>query len=224
MSWLEERWSAARQERGVGRLKTVPSWFFDEATDRQLEKLNNIGLTIKKDKATKGEASDLIGLFEPPEQENEQILRFFKVSMAGMNQSRARYEVAKLFAQPENVETWASRPASQMQKEYYRYFGLKAPKSLTYGQAKDFIQTHQSKLATEEERKMEDWDAYESMFEEINNPDFREDHDLKAVSLSLYRSAIEEFKKEGKRLTELSDDIDHVVDKIIELNPDIQKR
>jgi hypothetical protein len=46
---------------------------------------------------------------------------------------------------------------------------------------------------------------------------------LKTISVSLYRSAIEEFKKDGKSLIELNDDLDSVVDKIIELKPEIQK-
>lgn len=220
--WLEERWEGARKERDAGELKTVPRWFFDEATERQRERLKKMGLTLKAT-ATKGEASDVIGLLEPADDRDMEILRFFKVPTKGINQTRARHEVAQLFSKPANVEAWNSRPASAMQKEFFRYFGLKVPSNLTYQEAECAIEEHLAKLAEENEQKVDEWDAYEQMFEEISDPGFREDYDIRAVSLSLYRSAIEELKKEGLSVAALADDIDRVVNKIIALKPDIQK-
>jgi hypothetical protein len=89
MAWLEERWEIAKKERDTGKLVTVPHWFFEDVTDRQLQKIEEMGLKIKGGRPSKGEASDIIGLFEPVEEENEEILRFFKAPMKGMNQSRA---------------------------------------------------------------------------------------------------------------------------------------
>jgi len=94
---------------------------------------------------------------------------------------------------------------------------------LTYEQASLFIDDYSAKLSEEDETKLDEWEAYENIYDEINDPDFREDYELKKISLSLYRTAIDQLKKEGKSLTELNDNIDMVVDKIIELKQDIQK-
>jgi hypothetical protein len=67
--WMEEWWETARKERDAGELKSVPNWFFDDVTERQLQKIEEIGLNIKGGRLTKGEASDIIGLFEPAEEE-----------------------------------------------------------------------------------------------------------------------------------------------------------
>ena len=140
-----------------------------------------------------------------------------------MNQSKARYEVSNLLNDPENQERWRNRPASAMQKEFYKFFGLKVPQGLTYETASNDISEYRKNLGEEDEAKMDEWDAYEDIYDEINDPDFREDYDLKKISISLYRLAIDQLKKEGKTLTELSDDPDMVVDKLLEIKPEIQK-
>lgn len=222
-SWMEERWALARKERDAGDIKSVPLWFFDEVTERQMQKIEEIGLKISGGRPTKGEASDIIGLFEPVEDENIEILKFFKISLKGMNQSKARYEVNKSLQYPEKLERWRNRPASVMQKEFYRFFGLKVPQGLTYKIATKDINEYRKKLDEEDEASMDEWDAFEDIYDEINDPDFREDYELKSINISLYRSAIDHLKNEGKTLKELSDDIDIVIDKIIEIKPEIQK-
>ncbi len=222
-SWLEERWTVAQKEREAGELKTVPHWFFDEATDRQLQKIEEMGLGTKDARPTKGEASDIIGLFSPAEEENEEILKFFKVPLRGINQSRSRHEVAKLLSDPKSLEAWKARPASQMQKEFYRYFNLKVSQRLTYEEASRSISDHEAKLSKEGGQGLDEWEAYTNIFDEINAPDFREDYEIKKVSISLYRSAIEQLKRDGRSLTELDDDIDLVVKKILEIKPETQK-
>jgi len=221
--WMDERWVLARKKRDEGEVKSVPQWFFDDVTERQLQKIEEIGLKIRGGNPTKGEASDIIGLFEPVEEENIEILKFFKVSLKGMNQSKARYEVSKLLNDPDNLESWRNRSASAMQKEFYRFFGFKVPQGVTHETASKDINEYRKNLGEEDEAKMDEWDAYEDIYDEINDPDFREDYDLKKISISLYRSAVDQLKKEGRTLTELSDDPDAVVDKLLEIKPEIQK-
>lgn len=221
--WLHERWEKARKEYKSGEVASVPQWFFDKVTDRQIQKIKEIGLDINLRSITKGEASDIIGIFEPVEDEQEEILRFFKVSLNGMNKLRASYEIEKLFSLKDNPDLWKNREASPIQKEFYRFFDLKVPKGLTYLEASNYISEYSSKISVEDESKFNEWDEYESIYDDIDNPDFREAYEIKKVSLSLYRSAINELKKEGYSLSNLNDDVDIVIQKIIELKPEIQK-
>jgi len=140
-----------------------------------------------------------------------------------MNESKARFEVFKLFNDPSKIESWKNRPADIIQKEFFRFFGLKIPKGLTHEMASSEIKNYRKTFNVENEEKLDEWDNYESIYTEINDPGFREDYNLKNISMSIYRSAINDLKKEGKSLEELYDDQDIVIDKIIEIKPEIEK-
>ena len=221
--WMEEWWETARKERDAGELKSVPNWFFDDVTERQLQKIEEIGLNIKGGRLTKGEASDIIGLFEPAEERDIEIFRYFNIPLKNMNKSKAKYEVLQLFNDPVKKETWKKRPAYPMQKEFYKFFGLKVPKALNYEEASKFITKYKMEILEQNESIIDEWNAYEEVYDMINHIDIREDYELKKISLSLYRSAIDQLKNEGYSLQNLSDEPEIVVDKIIEIKPDIQK-
>lgn len=74
--WLEERWEMAKQQQGrPGGL--FPSWYFDPMTERQANRLDEDGKKYSHN-LTKGQASDLIGMGEPADEDDLEVLRFFK--------------------------------------------------------------------------------------------------------------------------------------------------
>ncbi|MGB5729487.1 MAG: hypothetical protein WBM52_19995, partial [Thiogranum sp.] len=185
-----------------------------------LNRIDRIGLVFGEDLPTKGQASDIIGLFEPPDYGDRELLKFFKVPLREMTQTRAKYLVEQLLSDPDNASAWDNRPASTEQKGFYRYFNLKVPKGLTHEEdAQLFIREYRRKLTDED---WGDYVAYGSMHEEINDPDNREDYGIKRVNLSLYRAALDELKNEGKRPSEFEDDLSPFVEKIIQMQPDIK--
>lgn len=96
VGWLTERWAAADK----GSIE-VPSWFNDPPTDRQLDRFRRDGLRVEAiggAALTKGKASDIIGIFEPADEFDAEVLKRHGVSLRGMNQSRARHEVALIEA------------------------------------------------------------------------------------------------------------------------------
>ena len=216
--WLEQRWERAKAEKAAGELRTVPHWFFDDPTDAQMRRLADMGLRLENDPVTKGQASDLIGLFEPPEEDNERILSFFKVPVRAMSETKAREEVAKLLADPEKRSAWESRPATPMQKEFYRFFGLKVPRGLSHEHAIAFIVWHRSTLPESQKAQLEEWDLFEAVYEDyVGDRDIREDYGIKKPSVSLYREAWQALKADGKSISEIDDDPEIVVAKIAEL-------
>ncbi len=218
MAWLNERWTELQRQKDAGAELTGPTWFFDDVTERQMEKLGKLGVRLVSGRPSKGQASDLIGLFEEVEEENEEILRYFKIPLSSMNQSRARYEVSKLLADPQKKEQWENRPATSIQREFYRYFNLKLPKNLTAHQAEEYVKTYSD---TVPEDQWDEWEAYETMYQEINEPEERESFEIKKVSLTMYRSAIEDLKKTGQKLTDMDTHV--VVEKLLEKNPNLQR-
>ena len=120
--WLEDRWKLAQEQKISGINGIFPEWYFDEVTERQIKKLNELSISFSKN-ITKGQASDLIGMQEPVDNESIKVLKFFKIKTAGINKVQARHKVALIFENKENAKKWKERPPAQYQKEFFKFFG-----------------------------------------------------------------------------------------------------
>jgi len=221
--WLREIWKKADQEQEERGLKTFPKWFYDEVTPRQIEKLESLEVNVKGE-VTKGKASDLIGLFYPIEEEDLAALNFFKVQQKGMNQTKGCYKAKELLSVPENQSKWDNRQASQMQKEFFRFFHIKVPTGLSSKDAKKIIDEKTSIEAEQEEDniKLEEWDAYESIITELSDRELlRDEFEIKKPSMALIREVVEILVREGHPLSDLNSD--EVAEKIQELKPDMAR-
>ncbi|MGA9288504.1 MAG: hypothetical protein WBV93_09195, partial [Anaerobacillus sp.] len=221
--WLENRWKLASQQKLSGNDGVFPNWYFDEVTERQIEKLKELGVSVNKKKITKGQASDLIGMHEPAEEESIEILKFFKIPTRGIKQTQARHEVSMLFQEEMSIQAWKERPPTTLQNEFCKFFGLKLEKGTTHEQAAKIINDHESELSENDDPRLEEWEAFEQIIEELSDPDFRQDYEIKKPSATLIKKAIGELQKEGNSYQEISDDIDLLVDKLIELKPDLER-
>lgn len=220
--WLRERWKLADAHQKSGREDIFPKWYFDEATERQKNRLDDLGIKTGKP-ITKGQASDLIGIHEPADEQALAILRFFKKSTKGMNQTRARHEVAQILSDPDNVKAWESRPPTKEQKEFCKFFGLKMGKGLTAPDAEKLIAEHESKLAEDEDPRLDEWEAFSEIMDELSDSEMRADYEIKKPSVSLIKSALDELRQEGKSYREVADEIDLIVDKLLELKPELER-
>jgi hypothetical protein len=211
-SILYDHWKSIEQDPA-----SLPSWYHDPVTERQLQRLKEDGIRLPGRPITKGQASDLIGLAQPPELEQEEILRFFKVKGLPLKHGIiATIEIDRLMSDPEKANQWINRPATQIQKEYYRYFGIPIPKGLTASEAKDKISSDE--LTDEQD---EEWFSYSELLEELQDKDFRELYDLKKPSLPVIREAIQHHLNLGEHITHLS--ADDLVDTILSIKPDLEK-
>ncbi|MBA4143921.1 MAG: hypothetical protein H0X43_13280 [Nitrosospira sp.] len=220
-AWLSSRWSEANRHNDAGDRKTFPSWFFHEATERQLNLLTEKGISLSGGQLSKGQASDVIGLLFPVEEGDKQVLRFFEIPTKGLNQTTARAEVAKLQADPEKALAWGQRPAEPIQREFYKFFGVKVPSGLTYLTADEYISKHQQSL---ESQQLDDWNSYKSILDELMDKDTRDSYDIKKPSIATIRAAIEVLRQAGMSLSDLEEDLEIVTQKLIELKPELEKK
>jgi len=223
LGWLKNRWKLAEDHQQSGLTGIFPQWYFDEVTERQLNKLDELGVSVKRKKITKGQASDLIGMHEPADEESLEILRFFKIPTRGMNQTRARHEIALIFNDEVKSNAWKNRPPSQIQKEFFRFFGIKPEKGITNTEASRLISNHESALAENEDPQLDEWEAFEEIIDELSDPDLRGDYEMKKPSITLIKNAIASLQQEGKSYRDAADDIDLVIDKMFELNPELRR-
>lgn len=222
--WLLARWAEAERERAHGESGRFSSWHFDAPTEQQLRQLGDAGLTLRLSSLTRGQVADILGLFEPAEPEDRDILRFFNVPLQGMSRSRARHEVAQLLAHPKNLQAWSERPADVLQGEFFRCFGLPMPGGLTALDAEALIRDHRAKIADEgSSALLDDWDAFESICVALLDPDACEVYDLGRPDLAAIRSAVDALRREGRALPDLAGDRRLVAEKIAELNPELRR-
>ena len=123
------------------------------------------------------------------------------------------------------------KPVKQAQKNFYKFFGLPIPMGRTTGQAERIIREHRKKPATEDQAKLDAWDAvvdeedaFDDIRAEFDEAEFRAAYDLKKVSRVVLRDAVSQLKLEGATTRSLADDIDKVVAKVIALKPDAEKQ
>lgn len=133
--------------------------------------------------------------------------------IVGPKGKKAQYED---FLNNKSAEAW--------QKECLKFFGLPVSKGLTKGQATQIIVTHRKKLEIEDKAQLDEWDAYEEICEQFDEADFREEFELKKVSAKVFKEALEALKQEGCTMRSLANDIDRVVDKIVALKPELEKK
>ena len=114
------------------------------------------------------------------------------------------------------------RPATALQKEFYRTFDFKVPKGLIYLDAKKFINEKSAGLREHDESALDGWENYSAIIEELSDRDARELYDIKAVSISRLRLAVVELVNEGRTLEEMADDIEIVTERLINLHPELE--
>ena len=87
---LHKRWKRIEKEYNSGTLKTVSKWYFEDPTYDQVSLLKEMGINHSTLKLTKGQASDIIGLFQPSEKKNTAILENQRTPPFRMNKTEAR--------------------------------------------------------------------------------------------------------------------------------------
>lgn len=216
--WLRGRWAMMDGCRpGDGGL--FPRWYFDPMTEFQARRLTEDGMTFSPS-LTKGQASDLIGLGESPDDEDLEVLRFFKRPLRGMNKARARHEVAVLFQDEANRRAWEDRPATDVQREFYRFFGMSLQAGLPKRQADAEISQKLSAAQAESDPRLDHWRTLAQLFDDFSDAEFREGYDMKKPSLQAIRKAAEALAAEAGWEAV---DSDRVAERLLETHPSLQK-
>jgi hypothetical protein len=199
------------------------AWRIESATEKQIAYLSEIlseGDIPLPSSLTKGQASDAIGLFNEPGDEELEKLKFFKVqNSTKLNQTEARRAIYKLFDNPENVEKWENRPASAEQKDQIRFFGEKVPKGLKHIEATKLIDN----LSESNIAQLERWDEMRSAYEDAVDADNRELYDIKKFSWTQFRETIEQMEAEGQQLADIVLDEEKIYEAILKKHPSLEK-
>lgn len=222
-AWLKARWAEANQKKQAGDTTGFPPWYFDAVTEKQVKRIGDEGLELSTGGLTKGQASDIIGLFVDAGEDGLEILKFFKVPTADMNQTVARVEVPKLMADPARAEAWRQRPADALQKEALRFYGVTSPKGLTHADAEGLISRHEVGLVAAGSPLPDEWESYKRIIEEFSDRETCQDYGLKKPGLPVVRAAVEKLRSKGEAMAAIADDLDLLAQQIIETRPELER-
>jgi hypothetical protein len=205
----------------------MSDWRQDPATEAQKRRLKAEGMDFHEN-ITKGEASDLIGTTEEPDEHEIAILKFFKISgISEMSQIDARRKIDEIFADEQKAKKWADRPADKTQKDIYKFFNIPIPTDLRYKDAEKFTNE-----LFEDEEKLKAWDNHEdklegreSWFEDALDL-INIDNDLyncKKISKKLFKQIVESLESSGMTLEQIEEKQDLIFQKAIDIDPSIRK-
>jgi hypothetical protein len=216
--YLEQRWTERERAKQAGE-PCDPKWWWDEPTERQLVRLRDDlasrGISMTLDPRTKGSVSDVIGLFEQPDEIDADVLKFFKTPRKGMTQSRARYEAARLIADPANKARWDSRPPDADLKEFFGFFGVELPKGTTFDQALLLRAKHERQFHEGDDPRLKEWDAWEQILSDLDDPETRDLYDIKRKpSRAQLKKLLDELKAEGHSIDDVSSDLELLAEKL----------
>jgi hypothetical protein len=147
--------------------------------------------------------------------------RLRKTYLSERNYVDIEYQIIGPKSLKKIFETYHSnKPMTESQKDYFSFFELQLSKDLTCGAADTQIAEHKKTVSEDE---LKEWDAYQHILNEFNDADFRDSYDLKKVSKTVLLSALKELRANGNSYVFLDQNIDDVVDKVVEMKPDLEK-
>ena len=103
-------------------LKTFPRWYFESTTEDQVAQIKKMGLTTDGLKLTNGQASDIIGLFEPADEKDLELLQRHKVPLGGMNKTRAREKATKILLNHTYLKLSNLNPEKEVENKIIRQY------------------------------------------------------------------------------------------------------
>jgi HIRAN domain len=121
-------------------------------------------------------------------------------------------------------EAQENKPATAEQRRFFRFFGLPIRKGLTVREAAQKISEHENALRAANDIALEDWEGLETIENDFEDKDFRETYDIKSLPNALLKQALDALQAEGRTLRHLAANEDEIVDKLLEMKPDLARQ
>ena len=222
--WISARWAdAIAEQRHEPTATKFPELYFDPITERQVQRLEEDGFLLDLSRLSKGQASDLIGLLMPSRTEDDEVLRFFNCPDHWFNQTRARFEAAKLLSEPTSLTAWKARPSKPCQRDLLKSYGVAVPKDITFEGADARVKTTEKELAKSNPELLHRTQTMNFILGELDDHETRVTYGFKKPPAAVVRLAIHELEEQGQTLDDMSSNIYSVVEKILELRPDLER-
>jgi hypothetical protein len=214
---LQERWRMAGVGPHATRELELPTWYYADAEDWQVERLVRDTVPVEPEELSCGQAHDVIGLSLAPGEDEIETLRAFGEPVAGLNRTVARHRAAKLIAIPERRREWEQLPPLPLQREYFRFIGQPIPVGATAGA----VRREMAGRLAEDEALARDWARFLQVYDDVNAR--HADYGIRPVAPARLGAAVDALRRsQGRTLAQLARNLDLVVEKLTELDPELE--
>jgi hypothetical protein len=213
---LHERWRMAGVGPHATRELELPAWYYDEVEDWQVDRLVRDEVPLEPEELSRGQAHDVIGLSVVPGEDEIETLRAFGEPVTGLNRTVARHRAAKLIANAERHE-WERRPALPLQREFFRFVGEAVTEAATVGVMRREMADRLAQDAT----LARDWARFLQIYDDVNAR--HAEYGIRPVPPARLGEAVDALRRnQGRTVAQLARNLDLVVDKLMELDPELE--
>ena len=216
LDWLEQYW---REQSGqIGR-----KWFIRSRSE-QHEALNAAGLGSLGDATvlTRSQANDLVSMTRPAEEDDLELLAFFQIEERYPNALVVGHRAATYRLDAQAMAAWAARPATPIQKEGLRFFGIKASKGIAANEAASLLDEKERVLFTAgKHAEWNRWSQYAKAWKALHRRDVWDRYELKKPAIGKLRETLL-----GLSISGMEDwhELDVIAQRLVELHPELDLR
>jgi hypothetical protein len=117
-------------------------------------------------------------------------------------------------------------PVDASQQAYLKFWKINYDKEITLSAAEKLIIEHRKKAEVDEPAKWSEWTIKEyvqNAYENFSDKDEREQFSIKKPTKEQIKNALDALLDEGKKIDELEEDYENLVEKLTDLFPDLQR-
>ena len=122
-----------------------------------------------------------------------------------------------------NAEELRGRPVSAFQKEFAKFLEVKLPSKCTRTKADEVLDALREELRENDPAKLEEWQSYLSIVEEMPETDTLYTFDLKKPGEKVLQQALDSLRADGSSYSEIEDDLDVLVERLREIKPELER-
>ena len=122
-----------------------------------------------------------------------------------------------------NAEELRGRPVSAFQKEFAKFLEVKLPSKCTRTKADEVLDALREELRENDPAKLEEWQSYLSIVEEMSDTDTLYTFDLKKPGEKVLQQALDSLRADGSSYSEIEDDLDVLVERPREIKPELER-
>jgi len=122
-----------------------------------------------------------------------------------------------------NAEALRNRPAGVSQTEFAKFFEVKLPPKCTRATADEVLNALREELRESDPAKLEEWQSYKRIVEEMSDTDTLYTYDLKKPGKKVLQQALDSLRVDGNSYSEIEEDLDLLVDRLMEIKPELER-
>jgi hypothetical protein len=118
----------------------------------------------------------------------------------------------------------SSKPPSDIQKAYFKFFGMELHRGITSALAAERIQAHEELMAKAGDERKRMWDAFAYHWDELSDRDVRDDYEIKKPGLGLAMKVFKDWINDDDFALDDVEATEEFVDRLLAEKPSLGRQ